>query len=984
MGFELPLSAAEPERVPHNQDAPPGPALTPDEAAARMTVPEGFSVEVVAAEPDLVNPVAMTFDERGRIWVAESLEYPRLEAGAGRDRIRVLEDTDHDGRVDRFTTFAEGLNIPSGIAVGYGGAWVANSPDILFLADDDGDLRADRREVVVTGFGRDDTHELPNSLTWGPDGWLYGLNGVFNRSRIEQAGRVHEFTCALWRIHPRTRRFEVFAEGTSNPWGIAWDAEGSAFLSACVIDHLWHIVETGYYHRQAGAYPPHTWKIESIVDHKHQKAAYCGIHYFDSPAYPEQFRRRLYMGNIHGNAINTDRLVRHGATYRGEPEADLLRANDAWFMPVAQKTGPDGCLYILDWYDRYHCYQDARRDAAGIDRLKGRLYRLRYGDSPRAAEFDLARESDEQLIARLHDENIYFRDLAQRVLSERASSEARPRLESLVLDDAAPRDARMHALWALLGAGDLDRQFHQTLLSHADASLRAWAVRAAGNQRKLDPELQAEIVSLAQDPVADVRLQVAIASRKVEGLDPLSLLLGVLAQSAEDPLLPRVVWQNLHPLLEERESVDRFLELASTSEFAASPASGLMTERILERLLSRHDKDLQPAVQYASLLLAHGDTNPAAAQAALGALFERVRSAELNAAQRTTLSESLEPRLRTIIDTGPDHPHYQAAALLSAACGGVGTPHVLAAFRSDEAPVAWRIQAIEALVVAPPATLWEQIEGLFAHQPPAPRELRRATLRALEQLDEARVAQFALATYPQLERELQSAAIELLVSRESWGRALLDAIDAGEMAPQSLNVNQVQQLLAGGNEEMAERIRATWGAIRSERNPERERVIRDVRVLLGRNRGDAEAGVLVFKKACAECHRIHGAGEEVGPDITLNGRNSFEQLLSNVLDPSLVVGVAYQARTIVTIDGRIFRGLVVEESPERVVLKVQGGQFETVAREAIDEMEASALSLMPEGIERQLSERELLDLFAFLALDRPPSDPEAKRLPGAP
>ena len=164
------LGAAEPERVPHGQDALPGPALTPQEAISRMTVPEGFSVEVVAAEPDLVNPVAMTFDERGRIWIAESLEYPRLDAGEGRDRIRVLEDTDHDGQADRFTTFAEGLNIPSGIAVGYGGVWVANSPDILFLADDDGDLRADRREVVVTGFGRDDTHELPNSLTWGPDG----------------------------------------------------------------------------------------------------------------------------------------------------------------------------------------------------------------------------------------------------------------------------------------------------------------------------------------------------------------------------------------------------------------------------------------------------------------------------------------------------------------------------------------------------------------------------------------------------------------------------------------------------------------------------------------------------------------------------------------------------------------------------------------------------------------------------------------------
>src|SRR6185312_8213902 len=202
--------AQKAERPPHGQDHLPGPALSPAEAIKKMTVPAGFSVELVASEPDLVNPVAMTFDERGRIWITESLEYPRRDAGKGRDRIKVLDDTDGDGRADKITVFAEGLNIPSGIAVGHGGVWVANSPDILFLQDTDGDGKADTQKVIVTGFGRDDTHELPNSLTWGPDGWLYGLNGVFNASKVEQGGKTHEFTCALFRIHPRTRDFEVY------------------------------------------------------------------------------------------------------------------------------------------------------------------------------------------------------------------------------------------------------------------------------------------------------------------------------------------------------------------------------------------------------------------------------------------------------------------------------------------------------------------------------------------------------------------------------------------------------------------------------------------------------------------------------------------------------------------------------------------------------------------------------------------------------
>src|SRR4029078_7686399 len=209
--------------IPHAQDKPPNDPRDPKTAASMMTVPDGCAVEIVASEPEIVNPVAMTIDERGRFWITESLEYPRREPGPGQDRVKVFEDTDGDGKADKFTIFAEGLNIPSGIAVGYGGVWVANAPDILFLKDTDGDGRADKQEVVVTGFGRDDTHELPNSLTWGPDGWLYGLNGVFNQSRVEQGDKTFDFTCTLFRIHPKTRKFELFCEGTSNPWGVAFD-----------------------------------------------------------------------------------------------------------------------------------------------------------------------------------------------------------------------------------------------------------------------------------------------------------------------------------------------------------------------------------------------------------------------------------------------------------------------------------------------------------------------------------------------------------------------------------------------------------------------------------------------------------------------------------------------------------------------------------------------------------------------------------------
>src|SRR5207248_7890936 len=330
--------ADEPDVIPHRQDRPPNKPYQPAEAVRRMTVPHGFSVELVAAEPDIINPVAMTFDDRGRIWVTESVEYPRKAAGPGRDRVKILEDTDGDGRADKVTVFAEGLNIPTGVAVGCGGVWVLNAPDLLFLKEKDG--KEVSREVVLTGFGRTDTHELPNSLTWGPDGWLYGLNGVFNSCHIVSQGKTFDFTCAMWRIHPRTREFQVFCEGTSNPWGLVWDPEGSALVSAChwANDHVFHFVETGYYQRQAGPYPPHTMKIGSITDHSHQKTAYCGLCYFDSDAYPEQYRGRIYMGNIHGGCINVDRLERVGSSYLSHADAGFLTPDGAAVVAGSQQV----------------------------------------------------------------------------------------------------------------------------------------------------------------------------------------------------------------------------------------------------------------------------------------------------------------------------------------------------------------------------------------------------------------------------------------------------------------------------------------------------------------------------------------------------------------------------------------------------------------------------------------------------------------------
>jgi putative heme-binding domain-containing protein len=972
------------QQVPHGQDRPPNDPLSPSEAVKRMRFPEGFAVEVVASEPDLVNPVAMTIDERGRFWVTESLEYPRRSAGPGKDRIKILEDTDGDGKADRFTVFAEGLNIPSGIAVGHGGVWVANSPDILFLKDTDGDGKADTREVVVTGFGRDDTHELPNSLTWGPDGWLYGWNGVFNQSHIEYRGKKYDFTCAIFRIHPRTRDFEVFCEGTSNPWGIAIDPEGSFFASACVIDHLWHLVETGYYHRQGGPYPPFTWKLGSIVDHGHQKAAYCGIHYFDSPAYPPEYRGRLYMGNIHGNCINVDTLKRNGSTYRAEDAPDFLQANDAWFMPVSQKTGPDGCLYILDWYDRYHCYQDANRDPAGIDRLKGRLYRVRYKDTPRAKPRDLAKSNDDELTRFLSSPNVYERDTAQRLLVERSNPRIVHRLQDLALDPKADRKGRMHALWAVVSSGPLEVGFHQRLLNHEHSTLRAWGVRAAGNMHVVTDPIRDKVRELASDPSADVRLQVAIAARKIEEMAPMPLLVQIANASGDDPIIPAIVWQNLLPLLDDDAS--RLVRLLDRNDAKTSAGMALILPRALDRALSGRYFRPRPVATLLGRLIERDD--PATIRPALAAIAAKIRS--LPRKQFDAVSGEFFKSLRAVVPEAelkePRRPLAYDYAIMFSYCGG---PEFLEGiefiFRDGKAREETRLAAFDAMAWGlQPDRVANMAKPVLAGKADAGSTAFRAqVLASLGRLDDRKVAEVVLAAYPTLEPELKPRAVELLTQRPSWALALLDAVAKKSISTDALNINQLRRLTQFKDEEIQKRVKSTFGTIREGRNPNREQVIARMRDHLRNTPGDPAKGRPVFDKLCGQCHKIYGVGQDVGPDLTGVGRASLEQLLSNVFDPNLVIGASYQATTVATADGRVLTGLLAEDNDRRVVLRLQGGKLETIPRDQIDEKKVGALSLMPEDIEKQLTDREWADLFAFLCLDKAPDNPNASPIPGA-
>jgi putative membrane-bound dehydrogenase-like protein len=453
-------------------DAPP-PAdvvkfggLSPEDAAREASVPPGFKLHLFAGEPDVKQPIAFTIDERGRVWVAEAYTYPiRAAEGQGKDRILVFEDTNGDHKFDRRTVFMEGLNLVSGLEVGFGGVWVGAAPHLMFIPIKDGDAPqpAGPPQILLDGWDYTrDTHETLNTFSWGPDGWLYGCHGVFCPSFVGKPGTPaaerQRVDAAVWRYHPTKARFEVFAEGTSNPWGVDFDENGQCIIEACVIPHFWHMIQGGRYERQGGQHynislaetlahekyhsdarqrhvNPFIYDdIKTIGDHVHYAGnrgphaangrsdamggghAHAGLLMYLGESWPAQYRNRAFMNNIHGQRLNMDILERRGSGYVGRHGPDFVNFNDTWSQVLNMRCDQDGSVYILDWYDKNQCHH-TRPD--GHDRSNGRLFKLVYNNQP-VTPVDLGKKTDDELLALVPSRNEWMSRTARRLLQERA------------------------------------------------------------------------------------------------------------------------------------------------------------------------------------------------------------------------------------------------------------------------------------------------------------------------------------------------------------------------------------------------------------------------------------------------------------------------------------------------------------------------------------------------------------------------------------
>src|SRR5262245_38878332 len=592
----------------------PGP-LAAEKTAKTSVLPDGFKMTVFAAEPDIIQPISFTIDARGRVWVAEALNYGEWQA-TGKDRVVILEE--RDGKLKR-TVFYEGFNYITGIEVGFGGLWVISPPNLYFVPDRDGDDKPDGEpQILFDGFGyKESRHNLVNGFTWGPDGWLYGGHGRTSPSDVGRPGtpaekRVH---CdgGVYRIHPTKLIFENFADGTTNPWGVDFDDFGACFVSNCVNPHLFHMIQGGHYepwrNRPSSLYAYE--RLPTCADHLHYPAdrpremrgetptvlalggghAHCGTLVYLGDQFPAQYRNPVMLCTVHGRRVNHDVLRRKGSGYTASHGRDFMVSADPWFMGVTLRTGPDGSVFVSDWSDTGECHTYKPQ------RQTGRIYKISFGQT-KSEKTDLTRLTDGELVGLQAHKNDWHVRHARRLLQEHA---ARPGWKGEAVDaalrkmlsssESTPR--RLRALWALHVIGGPDTARLLELLDDRSEHLRAWAVQLLCEGGEPPGPALARFRTMAQeDPSPVVRLYLASALQRLPQRDRWGVALALVShkEDADDANLPLMYWYGIEPLVPADPG--RALRLAAAARVPL--VRQFVARRIVDDAATKKDKeDLQ-------------------------------------------------------------------------------------------------------------------------------------------------------------------------------------------------------------------------------------------------------------------------------------------------------------------------------------------------------------------------------------------------------
>jgi putative membrane-bound dehydrogenase-like protein len=959
------------------------------DVAAHVSAPPGFHATLFAGEPDVCQPIAMTFDDRGRLWVVENYTY----MGSGddafdtnrRDRIVIFEDSTGSGHFDKRKVFwDQGVRL-TGIAVGFGGVFCTCAPNLIFIPDRNGDDVPDGPpEILLDGWNQDHMHHtIVNGIKWGPDGWLYGRQGIAANSNVGRPGapdgaRV-KLNCAIWRYHPTRKIFEVVCQGGTNPWGQDWDQFGELFFVNTVIGHLWHGIPGAFYKRMFGEHnePYRYGLIDQAADHYHWNTgkswteargsgdsdalggghAHSGLMIYMGDNWPAEYYGHIFMLNFHGRRINQDLPERRGSGYVAHHGADLVKFGDPWFQGIDLDYGPDGAVTVLDWSDTGECHGNS-----GVHRETGRIYKITgEGTNASAAQArpppqslltnSLATYSNDDLLRLQSHPNEWFARHARRILQERAASLPDSFRDQIIrLYNAEARiPLKLRLLFTLHAVGGDSTDWLKAQLKNDDEHVRAWAVRFLGeapvvNWADLAP-LFVRQAATETSPVVRLYLASALQRMPIDLREPLANALLQDGEDVSDHNIPLMLWYGIEPAVVPHP--DSAVRLAMASHVP------LVREYISRRL----GEEIGPNPNAVNTLLtAARSANPASQADVLRGLADSLqgRHGVVKPAGWDALRDGLPSNDKN----------------LSALARQIGTifgdpwaiQQLVRASLDSTVSADERRAALQQVIDARPADLTTILEQSL--KDPVTLGLG---VHGLLLVGDPGAAALALQQWKTISDDDHAALVGLMVSRASSAGFLLDAIARGDVPRTALNAFHARQIGNFNDPKLNARLTEVWGEVRSSA-ADKQRLMAQYRTSLTSDRlkrADLSQGRTVFSHTCAVCHKLYGEGAAIGPDLTGSGRANLDYLLENIIDPSAIVPADYQVSEVELKDGRDLTALIVARTDHSLALQTPTEKF-TVERSEVVNVRQTRNSLMPEGLLQGLKDEDVCNLMAYL------------------
>ncbi|MEX1229416.1 MAG: PVC-type heme-binding CxxCH protein [Planctomycetaceae bacterium] len=978
----------------------------PEAAVQKMETPNGLRVRLVASEPVIRQPNTVKCDDRGRLWVIQYLQYPnpagltRVKVDRwsrtvydrvpeppplgprGADRITILSDFDAEGKSQQHKDFVDGLNLATSIEFGHGGVYVLQVPYLLFYPDRDRDDVPDSDpEVLLEGFGMEDAQSLVNHLTWGPDGWLYGVNGSTSTCLV----RGIEFQQGCWRYHPLTKDFELFCEGGGNVWGLTFDDWGNIFYSTNANPFV-HGLQGAYYAKNFGKHGPlhnlfaYGW-FDTVLRDTAPAGPPTGGTMYLGDSFPEEYRDTFMSGDFLGHTASYWKIFPQSATVTVKYGGTILKSNDTWFGATDVCLSPDGAMYLCDFHDQRTAHPDPD---ANWDTSNGRVYKIEAIDTKPLEEFDIRTKTASECVDLLSHPNGWFRNRARVQLASLRDASVNPQLKKLALQTENPR-LSLQGLWSLYVNGGFDEEFSLELLNHPEEYIRSWTVRLLGDAKEVSEDMAVRLHRLAaDDPSPIVRCQLAATAKRLPAEQGLPIVKAILDRDIddEDTRIPWMLWWALESKsLSDRDNV---LENFSTPEAWRNGSY----RGNLRRLMRRYAADGSSAGYEASVTL--WNTTPDAQRESMvvaleqglsersvglvgvgqGGLFEF--TAENSSDASTTRSFApLTPELQQIVENiWRQNPNQTLRLKLAVRAELEGAyARLLEIVDDSQSDQSTLLTALEILRELGKDDCVDVV--LKRVNVAQPTDVQLAAIGVLGRFGDDAVAEKLLRLYPEFSADVQPRVRDVLFSKPESSMHFVTLVEAKEIPPESVPIDQLRRLALHDNDELNELVRKIWGNIQPGTPEEKLATMRRFNNDLRAGSGDLASGQALYKKHCGTCHKLFGEGNTIGPDLTTTTRGNLPELLANIVDPSSVIRSQYMSYVVLTTEGVIYTGLIAEQDGASVTLLDAKNMKTRIPKDQIDELNESAVSIMPEKLLEELTPQERRDLFAYLQSNAP-------------